>query len=684
MVYVSVTQSGTAGPFDFKIFKKDAFAAADLFAYWANVQPSLYYPIDNDTGSEAEEGFPIPYDDEDATGEFHIRITNKDTAAHTYTVTIKYIEAPQMQSTGRPIFRAGLSLKDADVGHGVTDVTETTNFFHVDIDSGTDGGARVWGFSDTVGQRPMALHGVFGNTDPTDTIPAIALVGSKRSGTGRAVLGNAETVLKIINNTTDLLTMLGDGATQMVRLGLGAAADSVVPLIVAGATDAIKIGRVSDSTTRGLISFNGSETLTGHIGITSSTALGTLIFGVPTGGGHAMRINNANVLNLDATSLTISPVGPHAIGGATDANSQTRFTGAFSSPAGSARAIYIDTALSPAASQNAFGIWNQAGITEASSGVHSILSGFRNDPQFTNAAATATDVIGFDQISFTAPVGTTTASSIRVAAPTAATTNWALNVTSGNNYFGAGLNFINDTSNINMTTGLTINQGAADTEILTLKSSDVAHGITSQTETDSFGFVSKAAGTTGGLLVAGFSSATTGLELTGVHTTDVTTKLTTSSGAVIINGALKSGTGLTAIGADGNIAVIRSNGTTRFIFDAEGSAHADVEWVAFDKYDDVGMLNTLDAVFVLRKGAVNHEFTAAMQENKAFLQREGIVNFYDEGPRAMLNLTRMHMLEVGAIRQISRKVQTIEDRCKLYEKALIGLGVNPEQLMLAN
>src|SRR3990167_210451 len=98
--YISITQSGTAGPFDVKIFKKDGFAAADLLAYWANVQPSLYYPIDNDTGSEAEEGFSIPYDDEDGTGEYHIRITNKDTAAHTYTVTTKYVEAPLFSTTG--------------------------------------------------------------------------------------------------------------------------------------------------------------------------------------------------------------------------------------------------------------------------------------------------------------------------------------------------------------------------------------------------------------------------------------------------------------------------------------------------------------------------------------------------------------------------------------------------------
>lgn len=99
IVKIAVTAS-LSGPFDFKIFKKDAFDNADLLAYWDNVQPSLYYPMDNETGSEAEEGPAIPYDDEDGTNELHIRITNNHTAAQTFTVTILY-EEPAFGGTVR-------------------------------------------------------------------------------------------------------------------------------------------------------------------------------------------------------------------------------------------------------------------------------------------------------------------------------------------------------------------------------------------------------------------------------------------------------------------------------------------------------------------------------------------------------------------------------------------------------
>ena len=66
---------------------------------------------------------------------------------------------------------------------------------------------------------------------------------------------------------------------------------------------------------------------------------------------------------------------------------------------------------------------------------------------------------------------------------TANYTGW---FSSGNVVFsgdGAGIVFIGDTANAQMTTGLTINQGTADNEILALKSSDINHGMTGVTET---------------------------------------------------------------------------------------------------------------------------------------------------------------------------------------------------------
>ena len=49
--------------------------------------------------------------------------------------------------------------------------------------------------------------------------------------------------------------------------------------------------------------------------------------------------------------------------------------------------------------------------------------------------------------------------------------------------------------------GLCINHGSNDAASITLKNSDVAHGVTDQTETDSYAFIGKNSGANGGLLI---------------------------------------------------------------------------------------------------------------------------------------------------------------------------------------
>lgn len=236
----------------------------------------------------------------------------------------------------------------------------------------------------------------------------------------------------------------------------------------------------------------------------------------------------------------------------------------------------------------------------------------------------------------------------------------------------AKAHFINDTANANMTTGLTLNQGAATDEIVTLKQNGVDHGITTRTETDSYGVIKTLLGSSGALLIWGFSETTRALALAGTHTTDDTTKTTSGLGAIMIDASLKSGTTSGSCGADANLVVIRNASTARFIFDAEGSAHADVEWIAFDDHDDLALLNGLDHEFMRRRGdPIKAEFSKVLAENRRTLQREKIVNFYDKsGRRAMVNFTRLAMLHTGAIRQLGRAHGSVKARLQRLEKRL--------------
>lgn len=240
----------------------------------------------------------------------------------------------------------------------------------------------------------------------------------------------------------------------------------------------------------------------------------------------------------------------------------------------------------------------------------------------------------------------------------------------GTTYISA-LAYVGDTSNAKMTSGLTINQGANDDEILALKSSDVDHGMTDIAETDTYGYAAKASATAGGLYIVGLSESTSGMLAEGIVTSVNTAKTTGAVGAVLLDGSLKSGTSKGALSADANIAVIRNNGTTRFIFDAEGSAHADVEWTTFDTHDDVALLDTLDRA-MHRRNAVTNAFGEALKYNAQALTDAGIVNFYNKrGKRAMVNFTRLAMLHTGALRQIAREMGMVK-------KALVAGKLLPE------
>jgi len=148
--------------------------------------------------------------------------------------------------------------------------------------------------------------------------------------------------------------------------------------------------------------------------------------------------------------------------------------------------------------------------------------------------------------------------------------------------------FFADTANAFQTTGITIN-ATGNFEPLALKNDAVGHPFTAFAETDTYGAFGKDGNTSGGLLVAGFRDANQqdgfALNLIGyLGEVAQTDKNSAAVGVVSISGAVTDdSTGQAALGADGNILTIHTGvkGTTRFIFDGEGSGYADVEWTTY-------------------------------------------------------------------------------------------------------
>lgn len=129
-------------------------------------------------------------------------------------------------------------------------------------------------------------------------------------------------------------------------------------------------------------------------------------------------------------------------------------------------------------------------------------------------------------------------------------------------FFGPnGQAFIGDSANANNTGGLTINQGAADDRILDLKSSDVAHGLTSQVETDTYGSFWKTNAAEGGLVMDSFAEDAAVTVVTQIRSFGGTADTTKStSGRALVEVLVYEHDGANALAnitADGNVFGVR-------------------------------------------------------------------------------------------------------------------------------
>lgn len=232
-----------------------------------------------------------------------------------------------------------------------------------------------------------------------------------------------------------------------------------------------------------------------------------------------------------------------------------------------------------------------------------------------------------------------------------------------------GKSFIGDSLNAGMTTGLTINQGGADDEILALKSSDVAHGVTGLAETDTFASLLKETSSAGGLKIRALTEDKIGFFLDAVYTTDHTAKSVAANAGIYLKSSKADGTSIQSPGADANILVIADPDGAQFIFDQEGSAHANVEWTTFDAHNDAALLTGLElALLDPIKGA----FGEFMDANRQRLQALKIVTFNEDGHH-FVNFTRLSMLLTGAARQAATRIDALELEISNLKQMLLAV-----------
>lgn len=213
------------------------------------------------------------------------------------------------------------------------------------------------------------------------------------------------------------------------------------------------------------------------------------------------------------------------------------------------------------------------------------------------------------------------------------------------------------------TLGVTVDQGTNDDEGLSLQSTgDVAHGMTTVTATTTWLAVSKATAASGGATVRGFAGATLGMRLAGAHTTGNSSQTSGGSAAIALMASLKSGTSFGANGANDNLVVILDHASPRFFFRADGSPFCDVGTVFtnFDDHDDVALLTDLSRAASRPDDPIHAAFRGFADADRARVQALDLVHFDDETGHHFMNLAKVEMLLIGAVRQQAARIDALE------------------------
>ena len=234
--------------------------------------------------------------------------------------------------------------------------------------------------------------------------------------------------------------------------------------------------------------------------------------------------------------------------------------------------------------------------------------------------------------------------------------------------FDGSLMFLNDSANGNMTDGLTINQTGADNEIFALKCSDVAHGITATTETDTYTTFTKISAAEGGLYLQSFAEHHRGFLLRSFCTSEITSDTSSSRANIAFNGVLKDGSAWAAQTSSGNVAAFENNGTTRWLIKGNGDVHQTTDaHTALDAEDDARVCRVFDREFADPSSIIKSQWDDFINDDdrKETLIAAGLISRMsaeDEanGARPLFNASQLQRLHNGAIWQQRAMFETMK------------------------
>ena len=230
---------------------------------------------------------------------------------------------------------------------------------------------------------------------------------------------------------------------------------------------------------------------------------------------------------------------------------------------------------------------------------------------------------------------------------------------------------------------LCITQGADDAAIMSFKSSDVAHGITSQAETDTYGIIKKVVAAQGGVLIHGITEGTTGVELHGtaiagnVYDGEATNTPCIVEATGTQNDASGTPANIQAVGADNNIFGVTNDGGVQFIVKGDGEIFSNQSATVgtYDAYDDAQLVRASDLFHT--KGVIDSKFDKFVKYNKKDLMDARLIGREKDKDdnwksTSFVNLSGMSRLHNGAIWQQYEKHQQLLEAVYDLAKEAVG------------
>ena len=227
---------------------------------------------------------------------------------------------------------------------------------------------------------------------------------------------------------------------------------------------------------------------------------------------------------------------------------------------------------------------------------------------------------------------------------------------------GSSLNAFN-------TQGLTVLQGTSDDECFSLKSSDVAHGMTTDLETDTYGLIKKASASEGGLIFTGATEGTLAASISGFATSVDTTAGSGSTGCIVMAAWEKTGTTVQAIStANANLFVVASGTNAKFIVDQEGDLHVDGSGslTTFDDYDDIKLISAAKSVMAPDFKATLGDW---LEEHLDILAANGVVTRDFNSNGFFISMKGLQGLVIDSVRQLAERIERIEKLVGSFDAA---------------